>query len=219
MKKGKQTWEVSKLVRSIKKAVAYVLRRITRFNSEMRNRGNMRPLQLWNVFLSFVLASCAMCHAQTDPKNVPERVTTGAEQELRNAMAERHKAMLAGGTDTVERLTANDYVQTDISGYVQDKSAWLNEYFRPLAALIKAGKFRWDIYEEKDVQIHRFGDTAVVTGSMSLKGTGAKPSGHTWVESPETTFAGTLRFTRVWINRGGSWRLVALQNGLVKDAP
>jgi uncharacterized protein YdeI (BOF family) len=141
-----------------------------------------------------------------------------AETDLQVAMDKRHKAMLAGDGEIVESLTADEYVQTDISGYVQDKSAWLNEYFRPLAVLIKAGKFRWDIYEEKDVQIRTIGDTAIVVGSMNLKGTGAKPSGHTWVESPETTFAGTLRFTRVWVNRGGRWRLAALQNGLVKDA-
>jgi hypothetical protein len=140
---------------------------------------------------------------------------SGVEQELRNAMAERHRAMLAGDTDIVERLTADEYVQTDISGYVQDKSAWLNEYFRPLAALIKAGKFRWGTYEEKDVQTRTLGDTAIVTGSMTLKGTGAKPSGRTWVESPETTFAGTLRFTRVWVKRDGSWKLAALQNALI----
>lgn len=82
--------------------------------------------------------------------------------------------------------------------------------------MMKAGKFRWDAYEEKDVQVRMFGDAAVVIGSMNLKGTGAKPNGHTWVESPGTTFAGTLRFTRVWVNRNGSWRLAALQNALVK---
>jgi hypothetical protein len=143
---------------------------------------------------------------------------TGAssvEHDLRSAMDERHKAMVAGDTDVVERLTADEYVQTDISGYVQDKSAWLNEYFRPLAALMKASKFRWDTYEEKDVQIRSFDDTAIVIGSIALKGTGAKPSGHTWVESPETTFAGTLRFTRVWVKRDGSWKLAALQNALI----
>ena len=131
-------------------------------------------------------------------------------------MDERYKAMLAGDDEIVESLTADDYVQTDISGYVQDKSAWLNEYFRPLAAMMRAGKFRWDTYEEKNVQIHIFGNAAVVTGSMNLKGTGAKPSGHTWVESPETTFAGAVRFTRVWVNQNGGWRLAALQNALAK---
>jgi hypothetical protein len=33
---------------------------------------------------------------------------------------------------------ADEYLQTDISGI-----AWLNEYFNPLAELIKAEKFRW----------------------------------------------------------------------------
>jgi len=140
---------------------------------------------------------------------------SSVDRDLRNAMAERHKAMLAGDTDVVERLTADEYVQTDISGYVQDKSAWLNEYFRPLAALIKEGRFRWDTYEEKDVQTRTLGDTVIVIGSMILKGTGAKPNGHTWMESPETTFAGTLRFTRVWAKRDGSWKLAALQNALI----
>lgn len=143
---------------------------------------------------------------------------SSGERDLASAMAERDKAMLAGDGETVERLTADEYVQTDISGYVQDRSTWLNEYFRPLATLIKAGKFRWDTYEGNDVQIHRFGDTAVVTGAMALKGTGAKPSGHTWVESSETSFAGTLRFTRVWVNRDGGWRLAALQNALMQPS-
>ena len=163
-------------------------------------------------FVCLILASSGRSFAQ----NQPEKLKMSArERDLASAMAERDKAMLAGDGETVERLTADEYVQTDISGYVQDRSTWLNEYFRPLAALIKAGKFRWDTYEENDVQIHRFGDTAVVTGSMALKGTGAKPSGHTWVESSEASFAGTLRFTRVWVNRDGVWRLAALQNALM----
>jgi ketosteroid isomerase-like protein len=164
-------------------------------------------------FVCLILASSGRSFAQSQPEKLK---MSGRERDLTGAMDERHKAMIAGDTATVERLTADEYVQTDISGYVQDKSTWLNEYFRPLATLIKAGKFRWDTYEEKEVQIHMFGNTAVVTGSMALKGTGAKPSGHTLVESPETTFTGTLRFTRVWVKRDGSWRLAALQNALMQ---
>jgi Domain of unknown function (DUF4440) len=164
------------------------------------------------------LRTTVTIHATKLSKAPMGEIAASAESDLRVAMDERHKAMLAGDSETVERLTADEYVQTDISGYVQDRSTWLNEYFRPLATLSKAGRFRWDTYEENDVQIHMFGDTAVVTGSMALKGNGAKPSGHTWVESPETTFAGTLRFTRVWLNRGGSWQLVALQNALMQQS-
>jgi len=47
-------------------------------------------------------------------------------------------------------------------------------YFRPLAALIKVGKFRWERYDEHDVRVTMLGDTAVVTGELAMKGTGAK---------------------------------------------
>jgi hypothetical protein len=66
---------------------------------------------------------------------------SSAEAELRAAMAERRKASLEGDSEKVANSLADEYLQTDISGYVQDKTAWLNEYFKPLAELIKTGKF------------------------------------------------------------------------------
>ena len=38
----------------------------------------------------------------------------------------------------------------DIYGYVQDKTAWLNESFPPLANLIKAGAFRLEEFAVRD---------------------------------------------------------------------
>ena len=34
-------------------------------------------------------------------------------------------------------LLADEYLQTDISGYVQNKATWLKEYFEPLAELTR----------------------------------------------------------------------------------
>ena len=86
------------------------------------------------------------------------------------------------------------------------------EYFRPLAALIKNGKFRWERYEERDVCVTMLGDTAVVAGELDMKGTGAKFTQGKWEEAPGASIEGTLRFTRVWIKRDGAWLLVALHN-------
>ena len=61
---------------------------------------------------------------------------------------------------------ADEYLQTDISGCVQNKTTWLNEYFTPLAELIKAGRFRWEVFDEKDVQLQVFGDSAVAVGTF-----------------------------------------------------
>ena len=137
---------------------------------------------------------------------------SGDEAELRAFMAERRKAALEGDTEKIASSMAEEYVQTDIYGYVQDKTMWLNEYFKPLAELIKAGKFRWEAYEQKDVQFHVYGDGAVVIGSLEAKGTGARAERHNWVADPNSSFSGTLRFTHLYVKRNGRWLLAALHN-------
>jgi uncharacterized protein (TIGR02246 family) len=138
-----------------------------------------------------------------------------AEAELRAVIAERRKASLEGDTAKIASSMADEYLQTDIAGYVQDKSAWLNEYFKPLAELIKAGKFQWEVYEENDVQLRMYGDAAIVIGRLELKGAGARPTPqHTWVADPDARPSLTLRFTRVYIKRDGKWLLTALHNAV-----
>lgn len=102
----------------------------------------------------------------------------------------------------------------NIFGHVQDKTACMSDYFRPLAALIKGGKFRWQQYDEQDVRVTVFGDTAVVTGELFMKGTGAKLTNGQWESSPQASIEGRLRFTRVWIRRGGEWKLAAPHNAV-----
>lgn len=127
-----------------------------------------------------------------------------AEAELRAVMAELRQASVEGDVETAANSMTDDYVQTDINGYRQDKTTWLNEYFRPLAGLIKAGKFHWEEYERKNLQFRFYGDSAVVTGELHAKGTGAKlgPQ-HRWVADPNASFNGTLHFTHVYIKRNG----------------
>jgi Domain of unknown function (DUF4440) len=140
---------------------------------------------------------------------------SSSEAELRATMAECRKAALEGDLEKITGCLADQYLQTDIAGYVQDKTAWLNEYARPLADLIKAGKFRWEVYDPKDVQIRMYGDAAVVIGSLELKGSGARPTPqHTWVADPDAHVSLTLRFTRVYIKRSGKWLLAALHNAV-----
>ena len=146
---------------------------------------------------------------------------SSAEAELRAAMAERRKASLEGGSEKIASSMADEYLQTDISGYVQDKTTWLNEYFKPLAELIKAGKFRWEVFEQKDIQLHIFGDCAVIIGKLEAKGSGARLSmpQHTWVADPDASFSGTLHFTHVYIKRNGKWLLAALHNAVALPPP
>ena len=145
----------------------------------------------------------------------------GAESELRAAMAQRLKASLAGDSRAAADCMTDDYLQTDISGHVQDKATWFREYFDPLAALIKAGKFRWETFEQKDLQFRIYGESAVVMGRLDAKGTGARfsPEQHAWVADPNAGFSGTLRFTHVYVKRNGRWLLAALQNAVPVGPP
>jgi len=138
------------------------------------------------------------------------------EAELRAVMAERLKASLEGDSGKVASLLADEYLQTDISGHVQDKSVWFKEYFNPLAELIRAGKFRWEVYDQKELQFRIYGDSAVVVGVLDAKGSGARwvPQSHTWETDPNASFSGTLRFTHVYVKRNGKWLLAALHNAV-----
>lgn len=144
-----------------------------------------------------------------------------AEGEIRAIMEQARQASLDGDSKIIASLIADEYLQTDISGHVQDKSTWLKQYFDPIAELIKAGKFRWELYERKDVQIHTFGDSAVVIGALEAKGSGARwmPQSQTWTADPNATFSGTLRFTHIYIKRDGKWLLVALHNAVPVSLP
>lgn len=139
-----------------------------------------------------------------------------AEQQVRAVMEQLRQASLVGDSNEAAKLIADEYLQTDISGHVQDKATWFNEYFNPIAELIKSGKFQWERYERKDIQLRIYGDSAVVMGSLELNGVGAKwsPQQHTWIAEPNARFSGTLRFTQVYIRRGGKWVIAALHNAV-----
>jgi ketosteroid isomerase-like protein len=139
---------------------------------------------------------------------------------LRELMIGRRTASIQGDVDSITNSMADEYVQTDISGYRQDKSAWLDQYFKPLAVLIKSGKFKWTQYEHKDLQLQLYGDCAVVTGKLEAKGNGARfGPHHTWVPDATASFSGTLSFTHVYIRRDGKWLLAALHNAVPASPP
>lgn len=67
---------------------------------------------------------------------------SSAKAEVLAALAERDKAFVAGDETKVAEFMSEDYLQTDVAGNIQDKQAWLNEYYRPMAPLLKSGKTR-----------------------------------------------------------------------------
>ena len=146
---------------------------------------------------------------------------TSPESELRAVMDQLKAAALEGDSETTARLMTDEYLQTDISGHVQDKQQWFKEYFNPIASLIKAGKFHWDVYERRNLQFRIYGDSAVVVGALEAKGSGARwmPQTQSWQADPAATFTGTLYFTHMYVKHDGRWMLAALHNAVPVSTP
>jgi|SRR5579859_4662533 len=140
---------------------------------------------------------------------------SSAKAEVLAAFAERDKAFVAGDETKVAQVMSEDYLQTDVSGHIQDKQAWLNEYFRPLAPLLRSGETRFTTFDRSDIVVRDFGDTVVVAGKLLYKFAGVDP------RNPKVAFQPgpprVIRFTEVWIKRGGAWKMAVLHNATPQE--
>jgi ketosteroid isomerase-like protein len=138
---------------------------------------------------------------------------SGAEAEVLAAMTEREKVFVAGDENAVARSMADDYLQTDAVGHVQDKATWLKGYFEPIAAKIKSGEFRWEVFRRTDLQVRDFGNVAVVIGALSLK-SNMHWTGKEWQRSEQNKDRPPreMRFTQVWVKRDGAWKMAVVHN-------
>ena len=137
---------------------------------------------------------------------------SSAKAEVLAALAERDKAFVAGDETKVAQVMSEDYLQTSVSGKVQDKQAWLNEYFRPMAPLLRSGETSLTTFDRSDIAVRDFGDTVVITGKLMYKFAGVNPSDRKSAFQPGPPRV--IRFTQVWIKRGGAWKVAALHNAV-----
>jgi len=156
------------------------------------------------IQLSFLLLIIVGSISPAQSPDQRQTSTAPSEAGVRQAVDRFYGAFLAGDIATVEHLTADDYVQTDVNGKVQDKAAWLAEYYRPIVAHMKTGEFKWELFERKIEQIRLYGKVAVLIGRTRLATkTSSKPR--------------ELRFTQVWVKRNGEWQRAIFHNAWLPE--
>jgi ketosteroid isomerase-like protein len=101
-----------------------------------------------------------------------------------------NQAELHNDAHAVDMLLADDFVMTVADGYTMDKAAML--------ASVRDTSYKPDVLQSENMQVHMFGNTAIVTGSYLEKG---KDKGK--------PFERRGRFTDTWVNLSGEWRCVA----------
>ena len=118
---------------------------------------------------------------------------SAAAPDVQKLEAQRFDAMIRGDAAALDALLADDLVYTHASGKVDTKASFLDD--------IKAGQLRYKVIRPEDPKLSVYGDTAVATGLASFE-----------VNNHGQELNMKLRYTDVWVNRGGQWRMVAWQS-------
>lgn len=108
-------------------------------------------------------------------------------------------AWVEGERSFIERILADDWSVTDLTGRVLKKSEVLEEAFDSKDRKIVSMKI-------DDVSVRSFGDWAIVTGRTRADG-----------EYQGEVAEVTLRFTDVFAHRNGNWQVVASHATLISQ--
>jgi len=136
--------------------------------------------------MTFVLAAVLLAAAA--PQDTEPRVLLRLEDDWALALIHRDGAMF-------RRLLADRFIYTE-----DDRTMSRDDVLHEVVA----GTDTVTAAHNEDMRVHRFGQTAVVTGWLVVAGQG--PSG---------PFDRRYRFTDTWVRRGGRWQIVAAHDYLV----
>ena len=158
----------------------------------------MKHILLPLLFTLFVPSTVLEGAARTDKKKVADGQSRSSNEqaqidEIRRIESDRLAAGVRKDIEAVSAATAEDYLQIDLDGNVLDKAATLQRIKSSFAQL------QSNPVDDKMV-VRIYGDTAVITGRAAPKGT-----------INGTEFVGAIRYSRVYVKRGGRWQVVLFQ--------
>lgn len=141
------------------------------------------------ILVSIVfLASCPVtASAATDRRKQDEQALIEIEHQWA-------AAYVAGDAAKLDSIFSPDYIQTNTRAVVTGKADEVGD--------LRAGGFHYEKFETTEMKVQLYGDAAVVTGKIYLKGVD-KNSGK--------TIEGNMRMTDTFIRQGGKWQVVASQ--------
>jgi len=141
---------------------------------------------LVTVVLAVVVSSVALGQKQSATKDQ----TRSAEQAVREVDKERIQAQINADAAALDRIYADDFIGVGPSGTVRNKAQVIADF--------TSGSLKFQSITTDDVQVRVYGNTAVETGLSTMTG-----------QDKGKTVPSDTRFTRVWVNQQGRWRLVA----------
>ncbi len=141
------------------------------------------------------LAMALLTPAQT-PKSRPVQGTDATTQALIDLENKWVDALVKSDAATLDSIFADTYVDTDELSHRSDKQAVLS--------VLKSGDLHVASIKLSDMQVHLYGDAAVVTGTAAQVGN--------FKGQPLTA---TIIFTDTFIKQNGKWKAVASHRSAV----
>jgi ketosteroid isomerase-like protein len=122
----------------------------------------------------------------------------GNGQKVIDLDKQRMTAMAQKDIAKLNELIADDLVYTHSSARLDTKGS--------LIGAMEAGRTVYTAVVPSDVKAQEFGDTVVLTGSARIS-----------VNSGGNAMSFGVRFTDVWVNKGGKWQMAAWQSTRTPD--
>ena len=122
----------------------------------------------------------------------------GNGQKVIDLDRQRMSAMAQKNIAALNKLIADDLVYTHSSARLDTKKSLIEN--------MQSGKTVYTAVVPSDVQAQDYGDTVVLTGNARIS-----------VKSGGNAMNFGVRFTDVWVNKGGNWQMVAWQSTKTPD--
>ena len=117
----------------------------------------------------------------------------GNAQKVIDLDRQRMTAMAQKDIAKLNELIADDLVYTHSSARLDTKQS--------LIGAMEAGRTVYTAVVPSDVKAQEYGDTVVLTGTARIS-----------VNSGGNAMNFGVRFTDIWVNKGGNWQMVAWQS-------
>jgi ketosteroid isomerase-like protein len=120
------------------------------------------------------------------------------EDQIKKLEQDWSQATIKSGAAAVDQYEADDILDTDPGGRLSDKAQDKKD--------LSSGDLKFESMELSDMTVHVYGNTAVVNGTNTLKGT-----------YKGQDISGKYRFTDTWVKRNGKWQVVASQGTKIQS--
>lgn len=121
-----------------------------------------------------------------------QEADTQAKREVRQMEKEWREAWVRGDPVILARIHADNYFSINYLGQLSTKEQ--------VMADVRAGAFKYESMEHKDVVMRVYGNVVIVNGLTINKG-----------HRQQRDVSGEFRYTRVYVKRGGRWQAVLSQ--------